>query len=96
MYAVVRAYSGPGAKDLFDLLENRRTEVEAAIRSVPGLVSYTLVRTEEGGVAVTVCQDRAGAEESTRIKKEWIQQHASELGSSPPEIEEGSVLVQIT
>jgi len=95
MYAVVRAYSGPGAKDLFDLLENRRTEVEAAIRSVPGLVSYPLVRTE-GGVAVTVCQDRAGAEESTRIKKESIQQHAFELGSSPPEIEEGSVLVQIT
>ena len=96
MYAVVRTYYGPGAKDLFDLLENRKAEVEAAIRSVPGLVSYTLVRTEEGGVAVTVCQDQAGANESTRIKKEWIQRHASELGSSLPEGEEGSVLVQIT
>ena len=36
---VVRTYYGPGAKDLFDLLENRKAEVEAAIRSVPGLVS---------------------------------------------------------
>ena len=44
MYAVVRTYSGPGAKELFDLLERRKTEVEAVIRSVPGLVSYTLVR----------------------------------------------------
>ena len=58
MYAVVRTYYGPGAKDLFDLLENRKAEVEAAIRSVPGLVSYTLVRTEEGGVE-SIGLDRA-------------------------------------
>jgi hypothetical protein len=42
MYAVVRTFSGPGAKDLFDLLENRKAEVDAAMRFVPGLVSYTL------------------------------------------------------
>ena len=33
MYAVVRNYSGPGAKDLFHLLEEHRTEIDAAIRS---------------------------------------------------------------
>ena len=43
MYAVVRNYSGPEAKDLFHLLEEHRTEIDAAIRSVPGLVSYSLV-----------------------------------------------------
>ena len=43
MYAVVRTFSGPGAKDLFELLEARKTEVEAAIRSVPGLVSSDLL-----------------------------------------------------
>ena len=43
MYAVVRNYSGPGAKALFHLLEEHRTEVEAAIRSVPGLVSSDLL-----------------------------------------------------
>ena len=97
MYAVVRTYSGPGAKELFDLLERRKPEVEAVIRSVPALVSYTLVRTEEGGTAVTVCEDKAGADESTRVAKEWIQQHASELGSKlPTAVEVGSVLVQIT
>jgi hypothetical protein len=96
MYAVVRTYSGSGAKELLDLLERRKAEVEAVIRTVPGLVSYTLVRTAEGGVAVTVCQDRAGAEESTRIAKEWIQEHASEVGSKLPDVDLGSVLVQIT
>jgi hypothetical protein len=29
MYAVVRTYSGPGAKELFHLLEERKAEVEA-------------------------------------------------------------------
>ena len=72
-----------------------RTEVEAAIRSVPGLVSYTLVECAEGGMAVTVCKDKAGTDESVRVAREWIQQHASELGSSPS-VEEGSVVVQIT
>jgi hypothetical protein len=96
MYAVVRNYSGPGAKDLFHLLEEHRTEVEAAIRSVPGLVSYTLVGCAEGGMAVMVCKDKAGTDESVRVAREWIRQHASELGSSPPSVEEGSVVIQIT
>jgi hypothetical protein len=95
VYAVVRTYSGPGAKELFDLLEKRKAE-GAVIRSVPGLVSYTLVRTELGGTAVTVCQDQAGAEQSTRIAKEWIQEHASEVGVKLPDVDLGSVLVHIT
>ena len=56
MYAAVRTYTGAGAKEFFDLLEKRKNEVEAVMRSVPGLVSYTLVRTGEGGTAVTVCE----------------------------------------
>jgi hypothetical protein len=95
MYAVVRTYSGAGAKDLFDLLEKRKSEVEAVIRSVPGLVSYTLIRSGEGGIAVTVCEDKAGVEESVRIAREWIEQNAAGIGW-PPEVEEGSVVVQIT
>ena len=96
MYAVVRTYSGSGAKELFDLLERRKAEVEAVIRTVPGLISYTLVWTELGGTAVTVCQDQAGAEQSTRIAKEWIQEHASEVGVKLPDVDLGSVLVNIT
>ena len=78
------------------LSEQRQAEVEAVIRTVPGLVSYVLVRSEEGGMAVTVCQDKAGVDESNRIAKEWIQEHASEVGSRLPSVDVGSVLVQIT
>jgi hypothetical protein len=43
MYAVIRTYLGAGAKQLFELLEKRNTDVEASLRTVPGLVSYILV-----------------------------------------------------
>jgi hypothetical protein len=83
MYAVVRTYSGPGAKEFFDLLEKRKADVEAVMRSVPGLVSYTLVRSEEGGMAVTVCEDKAGTDESTRLAKEWSSTPRSSARSCP-------------
>ena len=50
MYAVVRNYSGSGAKELVDLLEERKSEVESLIRAVSGFVGYLLIRTNEGGV----------------------------------------------
>ena len=70
MYAVIRNY--PGASQLFDLLDSKKEDVERAIRGVPGLVSYTLLRTVDGGVSVTVCQDKSGADESVRVAGEWV------------------------
>jgi hypothetical protein len=83
------------AKQLFDQLEQRKAEVEAVIRSVPGLVSYSLVRTGDGGLSVTVCQDKAGTDASARVAREWIQKNVFIAGLSAPSVSEGSVLVQI-
>ncbi len=96
MHAVVRNYSGTGAKELFDLLEARKGEVESLIRSVTGLVSYSLIRTGDGGISVTVCQDKAGTDESLQVARDWIQQNASDLGASPPVVSEGSVVLQLS
>ncbi len=96
MHAVVRNYSGSGAKKLFDLLEERKSDVESIMRSVTGLVTYSMIRTDDGGVTVTVCQDKAGTDESIRVAREWIQENASDMGSSPPAVSEGSTLVQIS
>ena len=95
MHAVVRTYAGAGAKQLFDLLIERKAEVEAVLRSVPGLVSYTMISSGDGGVTVTVCQDKAGTDESVRVAKEWTQKNASTIGTSPPVVTEGSVALQI-
>ncbi len=95
MYAIVRNYSGAGAKQLFEVLERRKAEVEATIRQVPGLVTYALVRSGDGGMSITVCQDKAGADESVKVAREWIKKNAADVPAYPPAIMEGQVLVQI-
>jgi hypothetical protein len=95
MHAVIRTYSGPAAKKLFDVLEERKKEVESIIRPVKGFVSYSLLRTADGGASVTVCQDKAGTDESLRVAREWIQKNASNISASPPAVAEGSVILQL-
>lgn len=95
MHAVIRGYSGAGSKELFDLLEANKTGVEELIRAVPGFVSYSLIRTADGGVSVTVCQDKSGADESVRVARDWVQKNASALRTNPPSISEGSIILQL-
>lgn len=95
MHAVVRMYSGAGGKKLIDVLEQRKKEVEGLIRPVKGFVSYSLIRTADGGASVTVCEDKAGTEESMRIAREWIGKNAGDLGVSPPTVVEGSVILHL-
>jgi hypothetical protein len=95
MHAVIRTYSGPAAKMLFDLLEERKREVESIIRPIKGFVGYSLLRTADGGASVTVCQDKAGTDESLRVARDWIQKNASNISASPPAVSEGSVILQL-
>ena len=94
MYAVVRTYSGKGAKELFDVLEKRKTEVESVIRPVKGFVSYTLARSGDGGFSVTVCQDKAGTDESVQVAREWVAKNAGNTGVGAPNVSEGPVIIQ--
>ena len=89
MYVVIRRYSGQGSSELFDLLAQREEDVKKLISGVPGFVSYAAFRVEEGGedwepgpgaasgMTVTVCQDKAGADESTRRAAEWVEENIS-------------------
>lgn len=95
MYAVARIYSGSGARELFDLLVDRVEDVEAAMRGVPGFAGYTLFRTAEGGISVTVCDDPAGARESVTRARDWVRQNASELQIPAPEVREGEVILHL-
>ena len=95
MHAVIRTYSGSGAKELFDLLEERKSDVESVIRSVKGFVSYSLVRTGDGGIAITVCQDKAGTDDSVQKAKDWIGKNASDIGASAPKVSEGPAILHL-
>jgi len=95
MYAVVRIYTGPGAKQFFDILEERKHDLEAAHQHVTGLMSYTVVRSEDGGVAITVCREKAGAHESMCIAQEWKEKNAPGVLTNPPQLIEGTVIIHI-
>lgn len=95
MEVVIRKYSGKGAKELFDVLEKRKTEVESLLRSVKGLLSYTLARGGDGGFSVTVCQDQAGIDESVQKARDWVATNAAHTGVSAPEVSKATVIIHL-
>jgi restriction endonuclease Mrr len=95
MQAVVRTYSGKGAKALFDVLEKQKADVEKQMRSVKGFVSYTLARSGDGGFSVTVCQDKAGIDESVQRAKDWVAKNAGGTGVGAPSVSAGSVMLHL-
>ena len=95
MKVVIRKYSGQGASRLIDTIEQNAADVKSVIGAVQGLVSYTLVRTADGGFTVTVCEDQAGIDESTRRAKEWIAENAADIGAAAPEVSAGDVVIRL-
>ena len=96
MHAVTRFYSGPGAKELFDLLAERKDDVESAMRETHGFVSYTLVATEDGGMSMAVCRDKAGTDDSLKRARAWIETNAPKIHVSPPAVSEGDVILNLS
>ena len=94
MFAVLRRYSGQGASEVFDALERNTSEVERLLRGVPGFVGYTLIRSGDGGVSVTVCQDKAGTDESSRVAAGWVRQNVPATVNAP-EVVEGNVILHL-
>lgn len=93
MYTVIRSYSGEGASEIFDLIEQRQDEAEELISNVPGFVSYVAFRTGDGGTAVTICQDKDGADESSRVAARWVLENMSQTPEVPT-INEGTTIVE--
>jgi hypothetical protein len=46
-------------------------------------------------MTVTVCQDKAGTDESSRRAAEWVKENVSAM-ASPPVVTEGSTVLQFT
>ena len=95
MSADIRNYSGSGASDLIDLISERKEEVESILGSINGFVSWTMISTDGGGATVTICQDKAGTDESLQVAREWIQKNASDLSVDPPSVSEGPVSLHL-
>jgi heme-degrading monooxygenase HmoA len=94
MYAVIRHYKGN--PQLMDELAQRTSDVEQLIRDVPGFVTYCLARTGDGGFSISIYEDRAGTEESTRRAAEWIKENVPAAAERPPEVIEGETILQFS
>lgn len=93
MHVVVRTYSGEGASDVFDAMEQREEDVKELISGVPGFVSYAAFRSGDGIMTVTACQDKAGTDESSNRAAAWIKENVT-ASVDPPQITEGSTFIQ--
>lgn len=94
MHAVVRRYSGASA--LNDLLAQRSQDVEQLLRDVPGFVAYYAIRDGDELATVTVCDDQAGTQESSRRAAEWVRQNLTGAAMAAPEITEGEAFIQFS
>ncbi|MEJ2375911.1 MAG: hypothetical protein P8Y71_11000 [Pseudolabrys sp.] len=95
MHAVLRSYSGQGAKQLFDVLEANKAEIERLVRGIGGFVGFNLVRTDAGGFTVSIFRDKAGCDESVRVAREWIAKNGGNTGAAPPAVSEGAVVLDV-
>jgi hypothetical protein len=92
VYAAIRSYSGRGASELFDALSERHEDVKALNGTVPGFVSYQAFRHDGGGQTITVAQDKAGTDESSRRAADWVKAHI-DVTVDPPTVTEGSTIL---
>ena len=91
MHAAIRQYQvDPGSVDEF-----RRGVNEGflpIIKDASGFQAYYALDAGGGRLAtVSIFEDRAGAEESTRMAADWIRQNMASLLPNPPEVLEGEV-----
>jgi hypothetical protein len=78
-----------------DVLASNTADIQRLIEGVTGFVSYSLIRTADGGISVTVCQDKAGADESIRVAADWVRANAANTGAAAPEVWEGDTILHL-
>jgi hypothetical protein len=54
------------------------------------------MKTPDGCTTFTLCKDKAGADQSVTVARDWIKQNASGINAAAPTITEGPVSMRIT
>jgi hypothetical protein len=95
MYAAVRRYEG-----ITDDAEAGRLVGESFIpllEHVPGFIAYYWIDAGGGTMAsLSVYEDKAGADKSVELAREWVRENAAELIPNPPQVTEGLVVASDT
>ena len=94
MYTAIRRYQmDPGVVN--ELIRRVEAKFVPMVSQVPGFVGYYVIDAGGGTVAsVSVFEDRAGAEESTRRAADWVRDRLASLLPNPPQVTAGEVVVR--
>ena len=91
MFAVIRHYHF-NPKGSAEIDRRIREEFVPLIKKANGFVRYYWLDTGNGeGASLSVFRDKAGADESVRLAKDWVKENLSKLLIQKPEIIEGPV-----
>jgi hypothetical protein len=91
MHASVRTYVA--ASELADGLVGNSGAVKDLVSGIAGFKAYYLVRTADGAVSISVYEDEAGANESTRAAAAWISENLPGITGVAPQVSAGEVVI---
>lgn len=92
-YAVIRRYAGIDPRSVDELARQVNEHLLPIISQIPGFVAYCALHTGGDVVAsISIFEDQAGADESTRKTANWVKQHIAALVPNPPQFTAGNVI----
>ena len=90
MYGAIRQYQVAGSVD--EVVRGINEGFLPLIKEAPGFHAYYALDAGGGRLAtVSVFEDRAGAEESTRMAADWAGRNMASFLPNPPEVVQGEV-----
>ena len=92
MFASIRKYTG--VPQLSTELVKNEEAIKAVLQPIKGFHAYYVIKTNDGVVTLTVCEDRAGADESNRVSAVWLKDKLPTFTTTPPDVMVGEVVIQ--
>jgi hypothetical protein len=92
-YAIIRRYSGLDPRSVDEVVRRVNEDLLPIISQIPGFLAYCALHTGADVVAsISIFEDQAGAEESTRQAAAWVKQHLASLVPNPAQHTAGKVI----
>ena len=90
MYVTVRRYKNAGA--LIETMKAKTSEVQGLITGIAGFVNYFATRDGDSMTSISIYNDKAGCDESTRRAGEWVRENVKSMPSAP-DVSSGEVFI---